>query len=202
MYKLSDLVDYLVNSGYLRSKKIIKAFLTVDRANFVKNKNHAYNNIPLKIGEGQTISQPATVAFMIELLSPRADQTVLDIGSGSGWTTALLAQIIGKRGRAIGLEIRKNLVKIGQKNLAKYNFSWAKIQIAQKYALGIPGKTFDRILVSASSETLPEELKLQLKKNGILVMPIKNSIFRVKKFSKNKFKIEEFPGFIFVPLIW
>src|SRR3990167_5540697 len=85
--------EYLIKKRILITSNIIKAFRKVDRADFVKDKALAYLDIPLEIGDGQTISQPTTVAFMFELLSPRASQTILDIGSGSGWTTALLAEI-------------------------------------------------------------------------------------------------------------
>ncbi|PIQ74764.1 MAG: protein-L-isoaspartate O-methyltransferase [Candidatus Portnoybacteria bacterium CG11_big_fil_rev_8_21_14_0_20_44_10] len=92
----NSLVDHLISSGYLKTPEIIGAFKKIDRVDFVPDnlKSEAYEDAPLPIGHGQTISQPATVAFMLELLEPRAGDKILDIGFGSGWTTALMAEIV------------------------------------------------------------------------------------------------------------
>ena len=193
--------EYLIKKRILITSNIIKAFRKVDRADFVKDKALAHLDIPLEIGEGQTISQPTTVAFMFELLSPRASQTILDIGSGSGWTTALLAEIVGSFGSVTGLEIRSELVKFGHGNLAKYNYPHAKIIKAKEDTLGLPTRKFDRILVSASAKEFPEELKMQLKLSGILVIPVRNSIYKIEKLTRSKFKTQKYPGFVFVPLV-
>jgi len=91
------LVEHLARKGVLASESIKRAFLDIDRACFVgeKNKPYAYEDRPLPIGYGQTISQPYTVAFMFELLQPEKGDKILDIGAGSGWTTALLKNIAG-----------------------------------------------------------------------------------------------------------
>lgn len=93
---LKNLVEHLRNGGYLKTPKIIDAFLNIDRIDFVPEnlKEDAYLNIPLPIGKGQTISQPLTVAFMLELLGPKYGDKILDVGAGSGWTSALLAYIV------------------------------------------------------------------------------------------------------------
>src|SRR3989338_8071025 len=100
------LIDDLIGGGYLKTPLIIEAFKKIDRADFVSEnlRDEAYENYPLPIGFDQTISQPLTVAFMLELLQPQPGEKILDIGSGSGWTTTLLAFCVGKEGRGFGLE--------------------------------------------------------------------------------------------------
>ena len=96
------LIKELMAEGILKTPSIIEAFEKVDRKDFVPEelKDKAYLNTPLPIGYGQTISQPLTVAFMLELLQPQAGDKVLEIGSGSGWQTALLAHMVsGGNGR-------------------------------------------------------------------------------------------------------
>ena len=198
------LIDEMIFSDMLRSPQIIDAFRVVDRKYFVPESygDHIYVDAPLPIGNGQTISQPSTVAFMLEHLAPKEGEKVLDIGSGSGWTTALLCHIVGDKGSVTGIERMDALVEQGEENLAKFKFgSHCRIQRAGE-KLGLPGEQFDRILVSASSDEIPEELFLQLKVGGILVIPVKNSIFKFKKVSDTYVEREAFYGFVFVPLIY
>ncbi len=162
---------------------------------------HIYIDAPLPIGKNQTISQPSTVAFMLEQLAPKEGNDILDIGSGSGWTTSLLCHIVGQNGRVTGLERVDELVEQGKKNLAQFNFGdHCGIQKAGK-ELGIPNQKFDRILVSASADEIPTVLFDQLKIGGILVVPVQNSIFRFEKISDDNIKRDEYKGFAFVPLI-
>ena len=190
----------MISAGVLNSKDIIKAFENIDRSDFIKPEyiSEAYEDYPLPIGQGQTISQPTTVAFMLELLQPKRGHKILDVGSGSGWTTALLAQIVGRKGKVIGTEIVSDLVKFGQQNLAKYDLPQAKI--VKSNLVGYPEEApYDRILVSASANKLPKELIEQLASDAIMVLPIESSIFKIKA-KKGKIETEEFPGFSFVPL--
>ncbi|MGB9609289.1 MAG: protein-L-isoaspartate O-methyltransferase family protein, partial [Minisyncoccia bacterium] len=112
----NKLIDDLIKDGFLKSPRIIDAFRKVDRMNFVIDyvKNEAYRNSPLAIGFGQTISQPLTVAFMLELLDVQEGNKVLDVGSGSGWTTALLAELVGEKGKVYGIEIIPELYEFGK----------------------------------------------------------------------------------------
>ncbi len=197
------LIASMIENGTLKSPQIIEAFEKIDRKYFIPKafRDHIYIDRPLPIGKDQTISQPSTVAFMLERLQPQKGDKILDIGSGSGWTTALLCQIVGKEGSVLGLERHDELVKTGQKNLAKFNFGkQCRIEKADEI-LGKPGEQYDKILVSASAEEIPEELFAQLKIGGVLVIPVQNSIFRFKKISDTKVEAEKFPGFVFVPLI-
>jgi len=198
----SDLVDKLVGDGVLRTARIVDALKKIDRADFVleEYKYEAYGDYPLLIGHGQTISQPTTVAFMLEFLCPEKGDRILDVGSGSGWTTALLAQIVGPSGRVWGLELVPELVKFGSENLAKYDFSHAGIQQAGDM-LGLPQEApFDKILVSAAGVEMPQDLIDQLKIGGRMVIPVQDSVWKVDRISEKEIDKEEFPGFVFVPL--
>src|SRR3989344_867492 len=106
MNTLEGLIQELLSGGYLKTPRIIDAFRLIDRADFVlpEYKDEACGNYPLPIGEGQTISQPLTVAFMLELLNPQPGEKILDIGAGSGWQTALLAEIVGPKGQIVAIE--------------------------------------------------------------------------------------------------
>jgi protein-L-isoaspartate(D-aspartate) O-methyltransferase len=195
-----ELVQSLIDSGVLKSKDIIKAFLDIDRIDFVlpKYKDIAYRDIALPIGYDQTVSQPYTVAFMLELLNLKEGHKVLDIGSGSGWSTALLSSIVGREGYVYGVELLQELVDMGRENISKYNLENAEISKATD-KLGIPGEVFDRILVSASAKKFPKELLDQLKENGVMVIPIQESIYKVIK-KKEEVIREEYYGFSFVEL--
>ena len=197
-----ELVQHLINIDALHSNNIIEAFRHIDRANFVLNPNisDVYADYPLQIGHGQTISQPTTVAMMLEMLSPKKGDKVPDIGSGSGWTTALLSYIVGVNGYVTGVESITELIEFGSSNIQKYSFKNSKIiQASEK--LGLVGEKFDLILVSAAADEFPSELTEQLKPGGKLVVPVKNSIFEVTKKESGKLEGTEHYGFSFVPLI-
>ncbi len=197
-----ELSLYLQERDTLTSPLLIESFNAIDRKDFVPSAFHeqAYEDYPLSIGEGQTISQPFTVAFMLELLELREEDRVLDIGCGSGWTTALLAHAV-KKGSVTALERIPQLLTLAQNNLGKYNFTNIRLELAKK-ALGLPGETFDKILVSAAAEELPFELVQQLNPGGIMVIPIQNEIAVIYKKEGQRFEKKDFYGFRFVPLIY
>lgn len=197
------LIRHLIASGVLRTLNIIHAFRQCDRILFVPEEyySYTYEDRPLPIGRGQTISQPYTVAIMLELLAPQDGNRVLDIGSGSGWTTALLSSAVGSSGVVEGIEIVPALVEYGNQNLSKADIVNGSIELGDSSTLGKPGKLFDRILVSASASEMPVQLFDQLKPGGILVMPIQNSIWRFVKEEDGSIASYELPGFVFVPLI-
>jgi protein-L-isoaspartate(D-aspartate) O-methyltransferase len=198
----NDLIDHLLQRGVLKTPAIVEAFQAVDRIHFVPLLSRAktYGDHPLSIGNGQTISQPYTVAFMLEELTPQAGDQVLDVGSGSGWTTALLAHIVTPTGRVTGTEIVPVLAKFGRKNLSKFDFPHAGITSAEK-TVGRPGEQFDKILVSAAAGRIPGELVRQLKVGGRMVIPVGRSVYRIDKISETGIEETEYGGFVFVPLI-
>ncbi|MCK4800110.1 protein-L-isoaspartate O-methyltransferase [Candidatus Parcubacteria bacterium] len=201
---MKQLIENLIRRGYLETPIIIDAFYKINRADFIPEdlKDKASMNAPLSIGYGQTISQPLTVAFMLELLQLQKGDKILDIGSGSGWQSSMLAYITGDKGKVFAIEIIPELSEFGRKNSERYNFKNLEFIIgdaAKGYEKEAP---YDKIIVAASaSMEIPEELKKQLKIGGRLVIPVENSIWLVIKKAENKYEEKEFPGFVFVPLI-
>lgn len=204
---MKALVDNLIQSGVLKTQRTIEAFLANDRRNFVPpgESADAYADAPLPIPKGQTISQPYTVAFMMELLAPQPGQKILDVGFGSGWTTAILASIIGPQGKVYGLEIVPELFEFGKNNVENAGRDNVELFLQSGWD-GLPEHApFDRILVSATADQEPKKLKAQLAVGGRLVVPIgtpySTAVTLFEKIHENKFNKKEFPGFIFVPLV-
>ena len=203
---MSELVDRLIINGDLKAPELIEAFLKNDRYNFVP-KNYSwktYENNPISIGFGQTISQPSTVAFMMELLQPKPGNNVLDIGFGSCWTTAILADVAGEKGSVLSVEIQPEVYKFGIENLKQFNYQNIEFFVGSWEDLS-PGK-FDRILVSAAADSsvLPK-LVSKLKVGGRMVIPVQvgfdQAIQLIIKNNKYDFFQKRYPGFIFVPLV-
>lgn len=202
----SDLVELLIRNGYLKSEPIIRAFNEITRADFVPSafEQEAEADIPLPIGYGQAISQPTTVAIMFELLDPRPGQKILDIGSGSGWTSALLGSIVGTAGKVIAVEMLPELHEMTGRNVEKFGLVSSGVVecIRGDGNKGYPTLApYDRILVSAAADEIPQALKDQLAPGGKMVIPIHNHLVYLEKRGEQDFSKEEFPGFAFVPLV-
>lgn len=173
---------------------------------------------PLALAHGMTNSQPSTVRDMLALLDlpdPSRDGSegirVLDVGSGSGWTTALLAHLVGPRGSVLGFEIEPDLVALGRAHLARLAqeapgsdglAARARIEEATPGVLGAPEEApFDRILVSAMATALPEALIDQLAPGGVLVVPVDGQMVRVRRRPDLEPPVvERFGAYRFVPL--
>lgn len=193
----------MVHNISMVSRTIDDAFEKVDRAQFMpKDVRHLAdvdNAVP--IGFGQTISQPYTVRLMLEWLDPQPGDKVLDVGSGSGWTTALLSYLVGPKGKVYAVERVPDLLEFGRDNAQR-----AGIKNAQFFPagdeLGLPEEApFDRVLVSASADELPQELVDQVKTGGKMVIPVQYDILEISKVSKDEIDIQKHPGFVFVPLL-
>jgi protein-L-isoaspartate(D-aspartate) O-methyltransferase len=168
----------------------------------LRERRHAGRVGPLPIGHGQTSSQPRTVAAMLELLDVQPGDHVLDVGAGSGWTTALLAHLTGPTGSVTGVERVPELVTFGAANLDRARMPWARLALATPGTLGSPEDApFDRVLVSAEASTLPRALVDQLAPGGVMVIPVKGWMHRVALDAQGEARVEFHGAYRFVPLI-
>ena len=158
---------------------------------------------PLDIGHGQTNSQPRTVRAMLELLDVGRGHRVLDVGAGSGWTSALLAELVGPGGAVLGVERVPELVELGRAHLAGAGVPWARVVAADPGHLGAPADApFDRVLVSAAAARLPLELVEQLRPGGVLVGPVAGVMTRVvRRPDDGPPEVTHHGHYRFVPLV-
>ncbi|MDP3986097.1 MAG: protein-L-isoaspartate O-methyltransferase [Candidatus Veblenbacteria bacterium] len=201
----SELVASLVSSGVLQTPRLRTAFLAVDRARFVplSLRAEAYADHPLPIGLGQTISQPTTIAFMLELLQPPPGGTILEVGAGSGYVAALLAEVVGKSGRVVAMEHVPELAQRAEQVLRTFNFPQLAVVArdgSHGYAQFAP---YDRILVSAAAQALPSVFEAQLGKTSRLVIPVGGGIQDIVlvRYQDSLRQEKHYPGFVFVPLL-
>jgi protein-L-isoaspartate(D-aspartate) O-methyltransferase len=182
--------------------RVSEAFDATPRAGFLPRlarRRAAYDG-PIQIGRGQTNSQPRTVEAMLRLLEVREGDRVLDVGAGSGWSTALLAHLTGSTGEVVGVELEPSLVTFGRANLAALDRPWARIEQADPAVLGRPaGAPYDRVLVSAEPRELPAELVEQLAVGGRMVIPVSGTMLLVERTSSGP-QVSEHGGYRFVPL--
>lgn len=179
-----------------------QAFSTIKRTDFLPAGAHSLASVdaPLSIGHEQTNSQPSTVKAMLELLDVQPGHRVLDIGAGSGWSSALLGYLVGEQGEVTGVERIPELVSLARSANAKQNQPWVQIRQAEGGVLGAPEDApFDRILVSAMADALPEQLVEQLGEGGVMVIPVADEMLRVRRSGMDT-KITRHGQFRFVPL--
>lgn len=183
------------------------AFAAMPRHWFLRPDSHeaAAIDAPIPIGFGQTNSQPRTVRDMLHLLAVEPGHRILDVGSGSGWTTALLAYLAGPTGTVVGVELEPDLVRFGRDNLAvaasEHGAALAPARIVEAGAVfGAPEHgPYDRILVSAEPARLPDELVEQLAPDGVMVIPVAGTMCRVRR-TPDGTDVEHHGRYRFVPL--
>lgn len=197
------MVETQVITRGISDKKVIDTMLKIPREKFIEKKfySQAYNDHPLPIGEGQTISQPYIVALMTELLQLTNTEKVLEIGTGSGYQTAILATLSQEvytveRIPTLFNKAKNILAEMGYKNVFLFNCDGT--EGLKKYS------PFDRILVTAASDKIPQPLVEQLKENGKLIIPIGDRFSQellVADKINGKLEIKNYGGVTFVPLI-
>ncbi|MET1159666.1 MAG: protein-L-isoaspartate O-methyltransferase [Thermoprotei archaeon] len=205
-------VEYLVSMGIVKDPYVIKALLTVPREEFVPEplKKYAYYDQPLPIGYNQTISAIHMVAIMTEELKPRPGHKVLEIGTGSGYQAAILAEIVAKndpssRGHVYTIERLPELAEFAKRNLEKTGYSRYVDVIVGDGTLGYEkAAPYDRIIVTAAAPDVPPPLIEQLSDNGRLVIPVGSRFMqRLLIIEKKDKEITKRWGIecVFVPLI-
>jgi protein-L-isoaspartate(D-aspartate) O-methyltransferase len=156
----------------IRDHRVVDAMRRVPRERFVPESQHeyAYDDRPLSIGYGQTISQPYIVALMLQALELQQTNKVLEVGAGSGYVTAILAELAGK---IVGVEIVPELADYAAATVVELGYTNVDIQLVSRSTLGyLPEAPYDAILVSAGSPSVPQLLLGQLKWGGRLVIPV------------------------------
>jgi protein-L-isoaspartate(D-aspartate) O-methyltransferase len=209
------LIDSLTKQDILRTPKVIKAMRAVPRTNFLPSdmKSYTSNDTPLPIGCAQTISAPHIVSVMNEALQLEAGHKVLEIGTGSGWHAATIAEIVAPKesprsewGHVYSIEFFKKLAENARKNIMNAGYGDRITTINSDGSKGYPEKApFDRILVTASTPKVPKPLVEQLKSHGIIVIPVGSpalfqNLIRLTKQSDGKIKEENLGSVTFVPL--
>ncbi|NNU67813.1 protein-L-isoaspartate(D-aspartate) O-methyltransferase [Rhizobium sp. WYCCWR 11152] len=205
MTRIRDrMVEHHVTRRGIHDQSVIEAMRTVPREKFVPpgSEEFAYEDAPLSIGEGQTISQPFIVALMLEKASLNAGDKVLEVGTGSGYASALISRIARhvysiERHEKLALQARERFEKLGYRNIdvrvGDGSKGWAK------------AAPFDAIIVSAGAPEVPTALKVQLNLGGRLIIPVGRGegqrLKRLTRTSATAFEEEDLGGVRFVPLI-
>ena len=203
--KRKQLVELLKREGRIKSKNVEKAFLKIPRENFVTEsvKRLAYVDTPLEIGNGQTISAPHMVAIMCEELDIKKDQKILEIGAGSGYHSAIVSELVGKKGCVYTVERFSNLAEFAKNNLKKTKIENVIVKVGDG-SLGLEEYSpYDRIYVTCASPDVPQPLIDQLIDRGKMLIPVGRMLSNLILIEKEKGKIKkkDLGGCSFVPLV-
>jgi protein-L-isoaspartate(D-aspartate) O-methyltransferase len=199
------LVATLIKERYIKSEKVKQAFLTVPREMFVplSFRHYAYVDTPLDIGQGQTISAPHMIAIMCEALDIQDEQKILEVGTGSGYHAAIVAQMVGKTGQLYTIERFETLGKQALEHLKSAGITNVTVKIGDG-SCGLPlYQPYDRIYVTCAAPYAPPPLLDQLQDPGKLLVPIGDMYCELTLYEKKKKKVssQRLGGCVFVPLI-
>ena len=210
---VDNLVSRLQNSGYLRTDEMERAVRTVPREEFVhpSTREQAYRDSPLSIGLGQTISAPHMCVIMCESLNLKPGLKILEVGAGSGYHSALCAEMVAEKGvenpgHVYTLEIVEGLIEFAQKNLERTGYADRVTLIHGDGGLGLTDHApFDRILVAAAAPQVPDPLIEQLAPDGIMLIPVGSrgffqDLLMIEKDAEGKTTRRNWGGVAFVPL--
>jgi protein-L-isoaspartate(D-aspartate) O-methyltransferase len=198
-----EMVEKDIAGRGIKDRKLLDAMLKVQRHLFVDEslRDRAYDDRPLPIGEGQTISQPYIVALMTEAVSLKGNERVLEIGTGSGYQAAVLAEIVKE---VYTIEIHKRLFEMTQERLRRLGYKNIHVKLGDGYVGWEAHAPFDVIMITAAPSRIPEPLLSQLKEGGRLIVPLGSTLYHqyltlVKK-EKDKYVTKELGGVVFVPM--
>lgn len=202
--KRQVMVEKDIKGRGVKDKKVLEAMEKVPRHLFVDKylRDRAYGDYPLPIGEGQTISQPYVVALMTEALELKPPDRVLEIGTGSGYQAAVLAEITKE---VYTIEIRKGLAKQAEERLKALGYKDVKVKYADGYFGWKEYAPFDAIIITASANHIPPPLIKQLKEGGRLIIPLGSTVFfqtlTLVTKSKGELDAEQLIPVAFVPMM-
>jgi protein-L-isoaspartate(D-aspartate) O-methyltransferase len=202
-----ELVRRLKSYGYVSSPRVLEAMERVPRHEFLPEEmaDVAYQDTPLSIGQGQTISAPHMVGMMLEALDLQPGMKVLEIGTGSGYHASLLAELVRPEGKVYTIERIEELGQRARLVLERLGYGDAVEVIISDGTNGLPEHApYDRILVTAAAPYVPEPLKEQLADGGILLIPVGGRGFQeltVIVREGNEYRESPLGSVVFVPLI-
>ncbi|MGY5140925.1 MAG: protein-L-isoaspartate(D-aspartate) O-methyltransferase [Candidatus Nitrosopumilus sp. Bin_571-38] len=202
---INDLIIYLKNSKFLTDEKVESALQNIPRHEFVPESEleYAYDNEPLPIMKNQTISQPGVVTRMTEWLDIKNGQNILEIGTGSGWQSAILSYLVGS-GTIYSIERHPELVKFAQENLKKLKIDNVHVILGDGTLGYSQASPYDRIIITAACDEIPLPLLDQLSENGLIIAPVggsSQSLVLLQKTSKGIVEIKNQSKYVFVPLV-
>lgn len=203
-----EMVRTLSRRGYLKDSEIEEAFRRVPREEFVpeRSREEAYADHPLPIGEGQTISAPSMIAIMLEVLEVREGDKVLEVGTGSGYNAALLAELAGTEGKVYSMERIESVAENGRRNLERTGYDQVEVIVGDGTKGYSEEGPWDRILVTACAPEVPDPLVDQLKVGGKLAAPVgrhymSQTLTVVEKTGEEEEEVERHGSCAFVPLV-
>jgi len=196
------MIEYDLEGRDIHDKRVLNAMREIKRELFVPDdmKEMAYEDSPLPIGRGQTISQPYIVAYMSQELNLQPGDKVLEIGSGCGYNAAVMSRLAS---HVYSVEIIEWLADLGRKNLAAAAITNVSLRFGDGYKGWPEEAPFDKIMLTAATRAVPEPLKQQLKTGGKILAPVSNSyqkLLLIEKISDNEFKEHDLIPVRFVPM--